>query len=1779
MTRIPPREEDSLTNLSSGRRVPSARAVEQRNAALNENPPNIQGALQAVQPEEQVLDIALEQPAIQQAQEAIQPEVLPPLQGGTQPFPYPYQVDPFFGVNALPVNQGQPVLEPQNVDILSKVSQEVSLYDNMPSRPDVDMLYNRELPRLYAGDGLDTSVPDIVDIRPRYTAANAMAPGQGIAGVNSLARNALIGRPFFADTELPNVQSWVEGIRNWAQSDNRAAAVANGLFGGLGARFRDASYFSARAVSGDLEQGEGLRTAVGIAGTLFNTYIHRNIRRLREEGVGSVVAANTQALANMIRRGGAALVEQAPSIAIGALGVPRLGNSDVFNDVSNWIKPVTRLDTESTFAGLGAAAQLPFAGEEAARIYTEAERRAAEGRPQGFFEEAAQRNPDLMRVIQSLEPVRDGDGRAIINPYRGQYGEFGSAGSLSALMYLANIPEATATGLVYDLADMYREGLYRISGNEAYRAPDITRQNLDILSGLAGRDRSFMQTYSESNYLSFVGNPALDRVLPRPLQWGAGFLADMALGGLADAPIDAVIGGVTASRRIARRGLASVPDNAVNDIARIDELISNAVSSGRAAPISQDVAETLRQVGVNPTANAVSVSSVGGNLNIPLQNRQVFNTTSVTRQLDEEFTSEVAQLTTEASNRLADVTAQIRQLEELRRTAEQAAQLDAVEIDNYTTSINNLYKRARILQEALGQNYRDYTSLVVNDAAQRGIVNINENGSLTTIVRDETLDNLLPPVDARQLLPTFSNYAEGLIRYRNEPESLIGSDFYMVRRDNTTLLNLAKTYGLASPTELSASPHLMRELSNEFPDLLSTWGRQIPDEINAPLNRVILQQADPIQATEEITSVVDNPPSISVNVVPDEGIPVSARRRLNSLRRRFEDTAQELFTEINSNTVNRGRRLASAVRDLYRQYPQLGREVALDNLPEMLQPRTPASRQLAEGLILTEETFHDEARRAVSLRRQLREVDEIVEQQEEVVRNLPPLERTPVVDEAATRSMYGDRGLSPSNSVNNEGLDSLNPTEYDTLAMRELEPNSVDSFSDYQRGLLEDYDNARARQFTEDELNAAFDRLPDELDTRQFRQIFSDMSRGEQDALLFALQRQGRIDVGTLQETGVDAGLRNSAIPQNVGGPIAFITKESPEEVVTEEAVSQGVRAANARFSNLNRELNADDYNILKNTYEENEIQFALGPNWTRENNLLPLARRFGIDESLSNKEIYNRVAFVDDTFGPLANIPEKQRGQIVQDFIDAIESQTTRQGADLTDEVRNFAAMTREQRKAAMQSADPSLEQLFNRADEIFDNPLYDDVRNVTDISARRAANQIVDETVGPAIRESMGVVDLASRRAARQARELTEETWYHGTKANLPGMELGPTQSSLTNEFGIATYLTDSRNVAQTYARAMPAIDKVDNAARTARVVPEGTVYEVGIKQNANIVTQEQLQPILYETLVDLLDEEDGTIARRFRSWAKKKEPLQYLHYVRSQYRKLLGEGAADGPYRSLLVDVQRTLQEKGIDGVRYSLNSDSSAIAIFNPNALRTKGRILDTTAENNIMEGLLNRYKADLQMHQMMDNATTNAILESDRLQIDAYARQQLRKATAEQGRISLDTTRQMVKQENELFFENLDEAKRLDKRVEQEAIPYAVRQSKKEIRRVNPTPQRVGFENSTAIADEPWRTLGLPPIDNTTQARQYMRELPDMQAEYLIKQHKNKKRLDIPVIQADPEDVLSTANIREAVDEARAKGYRGANDYEILARSTSRRKPENANVMPVVRRTPLDEGCF
>lgn len=632
-------------------------------------------------------------------------------------------------------------------------------------------------------------------------------------------------------------------------------------------------------------------------------------------------------------------------------------------------------------------------------------------------------SPTFQRLIEHIEPTLDSNGEAIFNPLQGHFGDFGSAGALSGLLYLANIPEGVLTGGLYEITNLIGDGISVLRNgpvSHLQNIPTDTRPNIG--SAFIGRDLGIMQRYREDNYLSFVGNPAL-QWLPRKGQWYAGFLADMAIGGIADAPIDALL-----SLRRARRlgtnvsldpvtrqaALQSVDGNVLGNVSydALNRFINNSFATRQQTlRMSREASQAvMRQGATTQGASIRPVTSLPDPSNAPL-----------------------AQEATQFAQRV----------EELTHTT-----LSIQSIANANQSFDNTVNAIQDIQRQLRDNYRTTASAIVLSSGS------TVNGNVITNPT-RVLDALIPSVDAISLSPGFARYADALDTYRLQPD-IPAQALDFIRRTDTQLIDLAKRYGILEPDEQFVSSMRLRAMQELYPDLLAAWGKPLGENTDAPMLR-LLTPADPVQGRPQESTLVDAPPILrAINPDGSETMQSIYRRfdrfvaerpylsqtdnnpiDLNS-RRQAREVVQEGLREVHERLSNvtslenhkarreldkihnqilnadpRDFRRIEALEDqalrILEDNPGISDDLARASLPPNLvdlQAETAEIDQIVDDVLNDRPVVLREAQIASDLRNQLDEVKARVTEQEQILNQQPPLEREPVAPEAITRQNY-----------------------------------------------------------------------------------------------------------------------------------------------------------------------------------------------------------------------------------------------------------------------------------------------------------------------------------------------------------------------------------------------------------------------------------------------------------------------------------------------------------------------------------------------------------------------------------------------------------------------------------------------------------------------------------------------------------------------------------------------------------------------------------------------------
>ena len=679
-----------------------------------------------------------------------------------------------------------------------------------------------------------------------------------------------------------------------------------------------------------------------------------------------------------------------------------------------------------------------------------AEEVSAAGDTQSFAEEVLERNPaaqgTLRRLLESTEPTN-------FAPSQGKFGDFGQ-GPAAALFYTLSLPEGIVAAAAYTATDTVGR-LTGLSQND--RLPGS--RFIDVL--FQGEDLSFTQDFTNDKYLAFIGNPALDR-MPRGAQVGLGFVFDLALGGFADKAVDGVK--VVAGRALRSSRLlsgfnraTSAPsttalDDAVrrsadqvvrrpsipgDDVSRLDTKINNALRDAAISTDSPklvpDLDEAFRRFGLDdarPYTLKSAIADLDEQLSLPFMNTRQLSGRVIRRGL-RGVIGEGGELLVEPTENLTrmlgleDRIVQIQQLVDssAQRAREVVAPPEEVfgqlTLEDHQQALRNSLQEQRTVMSRLSLEEAEIAALRINQRAEaEGIITVQNNGFIFQPLRNETYDTVLPTVPINQVEPkNVSSTSEFMMRYRFSPDSVNDLDMTYTRRTDSTLENLGRVWGVENGTfrlpqtdaEQLGNIYRARALEEEYPTLLSRFGKPVSDRIESPVVRVDFSpQFDTDDIVTAIPAVPPAPPPITIEE------PKAVRRRIISLQRR----AIKVTADITDNVINndlaktvqlreRLDRLTSALRHVYADNPEIAMQVVTESLPDSTRPVGAASEALAGQYVVSEQRFIYENEVLSKLRRDLAEVDRLIEEQRRVVSESPVLERVPILNEVATKRAQG----------------------------------------------------------------------------------------------------------------------------------------------------------------------------------------------------------------------------------------------------------------------------------------------------------------------------------------------------------------------------------------------------------------------------------------------------------------------------------------------------------------------------------------------------------------------------------------------------------------------------------------------------------------------------------------------------------------------------------------------------------------------------------------------------
>jgi hypothetical protein len=1263
-----------------------------------------------------------------------------------------------------------------------------------------------------------------------------------------------------------------------------------------------------------------------------------------------------------------------------------------------------------------------------------------------FFEEAITQSPDLRNLLRDLAPVINEAGEVGFNPSTGHFGEFGQAGSLSAALWLMNIPEGLLQGAMYDISDTVRyvaqneriQNYLRRNPNFAEfldtfttLPPEDNLRRLDTLGALFGRDYGFTQPYTEDRYLAIIGNPNLS-FIPQGygLQAGLGFVLDMAAGGLTDTfAVDPLFDALSGARRGASNTIQTAAEAAVRGpnwepIQRLpnweplQRIVRNSEAGSPPTRIQVDVPTVIQRVNnappqrvVEATNNAVNRSLVYTN---PAPNparlvpepdtgarsvtnaavfdpeqmlrRNAIRRERVLRALEERdnlrFAREFRELSV-VPRRVANLSDVADKVDFIRRvptpevTPNQAANFASATraLREYATNPNvvdvapAVIRNAELTRNALLPLIDPETSIAIvkrDLAVANNVIEIPESSAIvlrTTNVPTNEIDvvsAVAAPVPLRSVTPReVSSLPEALLTYRVDVDAIPASSFVPVRRDNASIVNLARFHGVDvnlfdETSNLNRISNINRLESLSFADknLFGTYGKPIHPNINSPINRVDLSQYDG---------------GVTVSVVPEGQLPAAmqplpdppalpgevgraalkeGRQGLNGLAKEYAKARKAVAKALESDSLEALdeahqtiRSIQARVSDVYARHPQLAVDDATKALPVELSPIGETSRMLVEPYIVAQREFFFESRLLQELREELARADELIAQQQEVLSRLPRLERLEVHNELATARRFNPdfqragtaEGVQPTRNIRSRRLSDSASEGQATVSVESLrradeldgasEGQATQMIADAVESTPQEVRRREAVQAITEAGGVNGEMVP--IFELRERPPFAGLSRAEQDEIFFDLQRNNIVDLTTIQE----------------------VTS------YTDEQITQGIKSG----SSFMDDETGQSFILFYASISEDYVPDAAAS----------VARQADASPADRVREAYRRLDTEGLNFRVRLDELRDASGLSPEEFRRTVEDMPDMSllGAEDLQEVRRYG-----------------IEPVVDYGS--------DDVRYFGFMQTPR------DEPQRPGL------------------------LYYHGTKAD----SLDVSAHSLTSELGPGLYLTPDEGEAFNYARAKPAIDLVDSADLRPRFTNQGRVFAVDVPTDARILRTDVdadvdvIKDTFREQIKEILP---GPTLRRFDSWRRRHPVNQWWHYIRSQFLK---EQQSQLNYIRFTENVRDRLVQEGYDGV-----GDGHVLNLFSGNRV-VLGSTDDVASDGSLMEGLLYRYKVDQELQarvtttrnkQATSFATTEAILEQDRLAIDTFSRQQLAEQVITQERRTVEATRRMGRMEIDL----------------------------------------------------------------------------------------------------------------------------------------------------------------
>lgn len=1235
------------------------------------------------------------------------------------------------------------------------------------------------------------------------------------------------------------------------------------------------------------------------------------------------------------------------------------------------------------------------------------------GTPQDdpFFAGVAERSPELRNVIRSIQPQLDEAGRARVNPSAGYFGDFGNVGSLSALLYLTNIPQGTLQGALYDIADFYRtapgiqdataNALSVLGGpvgnavaNYLTRFSPVPNENvnrIDTLGALYGRDYGFTQEYTEDRYLSFIGNPALDWI-PQGygIQTGAAFLGDMVLGGIADGGVDVI------ARRTARQLAREASETATR---QVPELSATQFDVPQGIPLN--FGESVRIP--NQIPDAANVNEFFG-----------YRPPQYSLSTEDQIIRDFMYLSDLENARQAAIP-----VGELPPASE-PSRLPGFEPSLLTRETPSSEAARRTRADNVPVNFGEPTRLPEEDVLPDAL-SINEffgyeppQFSLSTsdqIVRDifETADDEAARRAAR----------EAAIPVGNLPS--IRETYELYQPQVRGLLPEA-----VAPT---VKPDLERIVVN---DNVLTNGRSSirPSRPDAPTPAAVPQEVVDLAnrlrtVREEMFSVLPR-----LDVVNDRvrrGVSQANIERDN-LQQTFNTLVQEERMLTRAVASNEAKNLVNAQTapanpiNINPPTPEGETPPRTVNI-NSLKPTTPTPEAMLRSRLfpVSVESFGKVSRSDAAIEALGQMFGDIAPRRftNEYMERLSNVARLRYLD-LLDSNLYNKTGRAITDAVEFPEQIRIGRTRDGSTidVVPELPPTPEPAIPSIPRS-----DNLSAEQISEVETELENTKKFFESARIKYNEAMAKGSASAQNHL--ARMEEAKQLVQQIYGDYPQVAARNAI--DNL--PVELAPKGAASQDTVEEYV-----ATNAEF--------VREASTLKQSKSRLQEAQRIREQQAQALSEMPRLERIDPSTEITTRRVYNGEEDLSAT-----HVKRKPPRDIALpravELPPAETNLTQRQLQQAVDNGEASPIMARYMRERPMSPVsdelapnESELRQVFNTVDNMTYRELQIAVREIPGVKGNSSKEILQREVLNARLTEYENA--LVSRPSGgrfffnRQGLAKGEPTtFYHGTKAR----NLDTAATSLTNEMGPGLYVTSSRDEAYFYSIAQPAEDLIDldpdfrpeftNVGRTFDI-DVVDVQNVGKSSVANprsftvldlssSSAQEELRDLFAEVMQSFF--RDDNLVRRFKSWSRNKHPNQYWHYVRSQ---LLKDGNSQTQYHRFTLTVQEELRLRNIDALR-----DGDSINIISMNyAVGEAAESFDSTG--SIEEAIRARLAVDNSLANRVQNRTTEAIVAQNQLALDTYAVNNMKRVVADQERQALDAAKQLNDVES-----RLDEAVQAD----------------------------------------------------------------------------------------------------------------------------------------------------